>query len=92
MTLRDYRDLIEGGIAAIPDLRFDVHFVVADGERIAARLRFDCTLAGEFLGLRPDGQRRVSFAEHVFYGLRDGRIEEVWALIGRAAIEAQLAA
>ena len=56
---------------------------------MAARLLFDCTPVGGFLGLPVNG-RRVSFAENVFYGFADGRIEEVWSVIDRAAIEAQL--
>ena len=52
---------------------------------------FDCTPQGEFLGLKPNG-KPVSFAEHVFYRWRDGRIHEVWSLIDQPAIQAQLAA
>ena len=56
---------------------------------MAARLAFDCTPRGLFLGLAVDG-RRVSFAENVFYEFRDGKIAQVWSVIDKAAIEAQL--
>jgi SnoaL-like polyketide cyclase len=36
------------------------------------------------------GGRLVIFAENVFYQFRSGRIEEVWSVIDKAAIEAQL--
>jgi predicted ester cyclase len=34
--------------------------------------------------------RRVTFAENVFYQFRDERITEVWSVIDKGAIEAQL--
>ncbi|TGQ20515.1 ester cyclase, partial [Mesorhizobium sp. M00.F.Ca.ET.220.01.1.1] len=34
--------------------------------------------------------KRVSFAENVIYDFQDGRIREVWSVIDKAAIQAQL--
>ena len=56
---------------------------------VASRLRFDCRPKGLFLDLPVNG-RRVVFAENVFYQFRDGKIAEVWSVIDKAAIEAQL--
>ncbi len=89
MTRRQYQDLIAADVAAIPDLVYAAHLVVACGEQVACRLVFDCTPRREFLGFTPDG-RRLTFAEHVFYRFREGRIAAVWSLIDRAAITAQL--
>lgn len=90
MTRLDYRNMIAGDIAAIPDLRFEIRLLVVAGDQVACRLHFDCTPRGEFLGLRPSG-RRISFAEHVFYRLREGKIAEVWSLIDRSAVAEQFA-
>ena len=46
-------------------------------------------LKGLFLGLRING-KRVSFAENVFYQFKSRKIGEVWSVIDKAAIEAQL--
>ena len=89
MTRRQYRDLIAGDIAAVPDLFFDAEIIVAAADRVACRLVFDCTPQHEFLGFTPDGAR-LRFAEHVFYRFHDGRIAAVSSLIDRAAIAAQL--
>lgn len=89
MTRQEYRDMLAGDIAAIPDLVFDAHLVVAADDHVACRLVFDCTPVQEFLGFTPDG-RRVRFAEHVFYRYSEGRIAAVRSLIDRPAIEAQL--
>ena len=90
MTRLDYQNLIARDIAAIPDLHFDVQLLVVDGDKIACRLSFECTPQREFLGFQPNG-KSISFAEHVFYRLRDGKIDEVWSLLDRPAIAAQLA-
>jgi len=87
--LAGYRAMLEKDFREIPDLRFDIGLLIADPPMIAARLRFDCTPQGEFLGLPVNG-RRVSFSENVFYEFRDGKIAEVWSVIDKAAIEAQL--
>ena len=88
-TRRQYQDLIAADIAAIPDLVYDAHVVVASDDQVACRLVFDCTPRHAFLGFTPDG-RRLVFAEHVFYRFRDGRIAAVSSLIDRAAIAEQL--
>ena len=87
--LAGYRAMLEGDFRAIPDLRFDVELVTCDPPNVAARLAFDCTPTGEFLGLPVNG-KRVTFAENVFYEWRDGKIAQVWSVIDKAAIEAQL--
>jgi predicted ester cyclase len=89
MTRRQYQHLIAADIAAIPDLFYDAHIIVASGDQVACRLVFDCTPQHEFLGFSPNGER-LQFAEHVFYHFREGRIAAVWSLIDRPAIEAQL--
>lgn len=89
LGLAGYRAMLVKDFREIPDLRFDVRMLVCDPPLVASRLVFDCTPAGRFLGLDVDG-RRVVFAENVFYEFRDGRIAQVWSVIDKAAIEAQL--
>jgi len=89
LTRRQYQDLLAADAAAIPDLVYDARIIVATDDRVACRLVFDCTPRAEFLGFTPNGER-LSFAEHVFYQYRDGRIAAVSSLIDRAAIAEQL--
>ena len=91
LGLSGYREMLLGDYRSIPDLRFTIELLVADTTHVAARLVFDCTPRGEFLGIPVDG-RRVAFTENVFYRFAEGRIAEVWSLVDRAAIERQLAA
>ena len=89
ITLTDYRAMLEKDFREIPDLSFDIQLLIADPPRIASRLRFDCAPKAAFMGLRVDG-KRVVFCENVFYAFREGKIERVWSVIDKAAIEAQL--
>lgn len=67
----------------------DVHY---NGQRIGLsgyREMLACTPKGKFLGLNVNG-KTVSFTENVFYQFQGGKIEHVWSVIDKAAIEAQL--
>ena len=89
LGLSGYRAMLERDFDEIPDLHFNVRMLISDPPCVASRIEFDCTPKGTFLGLDVDG-RRVSFAENVIYEFRDGRIVEVWSVVDKAAIEAQL--
>ena len=84
-----YREMLERDFREVPDLSFEIQLPIAEPPRIASRLAFDCTPKGKFLGLDVRG-KRVSFTENVFYEFRDGKIAEVWSVIDKAAIEAQI--
>jgi predicted ester cyclase len=87
--LAGYREMLERDFRDIPDLSFNIRMVISDPPHIASRLGFDCRPKGTFLDLPVNG-RRVAFAENVFYAFREERIEQVWSVIDKAAIEAQL--
>lgn len=87
--LSGYRAMLERDFSEIPDLYFDIHLLISDPPCIASRLSFVCTPKGNFLGLPVNG-KKVSFTENVFYQFSDGKIEQVWSVIDKAAIEAQL--
>lgn len=87
--LEGYRAMLEHDVSEIPDLRFDIQQLVADEQQVAARLRFDCRPIGVFRELAVHG-RRVIFHEHVFYAFVDARISQVWSVIDKAEIAAQL--
>ena len=84
-----YREMLERDFHEIPDLYFNIQLLISEPPYIASRLIFDCTPKAKFLGLHVNG-KRVSFTENVFYEFRGERIEQVWSVIDKAAIEAQL--
>ena len=89
LGLSGYRTMLEKDFREIPDLSFQIQLLVSDPPHIASRLAFSCTPMGKFLGLDVNG-KRVSFAENVFYEFRNRKIVQVWSIIDKAAIEAQL--
>jgi predicted ester cyclase len=89
LGLSGYREMLEKDFADIPDLHFDIELLVSDPPHVASRLKFHCSPKGTFLGLQVDG-KKVSFTENVFYRFQGERIEQVWSIIDKAAIEAQL--
>ena len=89
LGLAGYRAMLEQDFRDIPDLRFNIELLISEPPRVAARLIFDCAPVGLFLVLAVDG-RRVSFSENVFYEIDDEKIRQVWSVIDKAAIEAQL--
>lgn len=90
LGLSGYRDMLIADHRTIPDLNFNIGLLVCDPPHVAARLMFDCSPKGEFLGLAADG-RKLTFSENVIYAFRDGKIATVWSVIDKAAVEAQLA-
>jgi predicted ester cyclase len=76
--------------ANIPDLRFNIELLACSPPLVAARLAFECSPKGSFLGLGVNG-RTVTFTENVFYGFKLSKIASVWSVIDKAAIETQLA-
>jgi len=87
--LRKYRQMLEKDFYKIPDLYFNIELLISEPPYTASRLGFECTPRGRFLGLHVNG-KRVSFTENVFYRFRGEKIEQVWSVIDKAAIEAQL--
>jgi predicted ester cyclase len=89
LKLSGYRAMLVKDFEDIPDLRFNIELLACSPPLVAARLAFQCSPKGTFLGLSVNG-RPVSFAENVFYEFRNAKIVSVWSVIDKTAIEAQL--
>ena len=74
---------------AFPDLRADIEDMVADRDKVAVRVRFRGTHAGEFLGFPATG-RTVEYVSHEFYRIADGLIAEEWICSDMATLFRQL--
>lgn len=89
LGVEGYRAMLERDYEQIPDLHFTVALLVVGQNHIAPRLLFEVTPRADFLNLPVNGQK-VIFHEHAFYTWRDSRIENVWSVIDKSAIERQL--
>ena len=62
---------------AFPDLQRTVEDVVAEGDKVVARLTMRGTHTGEYLGVPPTG-RKVTFTAIGIYRIENGKIAEAW--------------
>jgi len=74
---------------AFPDLRFEMHDLVAAGDRVAVRWSAAGTHLGALPGLGTSG-KRLRFAGQSIYELRDGRIAGHWQVVDRLSFVQQL--
>lgn len=63
---------------AVPDIRMEIHEVLAEGDLVAYRATLSGTHEGELLGMAPTG--RSFRVQHMhMLRMRDGRASEHWA-------------
>ncbi len=74
---------------AFPDLRAHIEDIFGDQDRVAVRLRFHGTHAGDFLGIPATG-RVIEYVSHEFYRVADGLIAEEWLCSDMATLFRQL--
>ncbi len=77
--------------AGISDPEFVIHDMIAEGDRVAARLTTSARHTGRFMGIEPSGNRYSIDEIHIFR-LRDGMLVEHWHEFDKAALLAQLRA
>jgi steroid delta-isomerase-like uncharacterized protein len=74
---------------AFPDLEARIEDIFGSADKVAVRLRFRGTHAGDFLGFPATG-RGVEYVSHEFYRVADGLIAEEWICSDMAALLRQL--
>lgn len=84
------RDLVAEWRTAFPDLEFEIHDLVAEGDAVAIRLTYRGTHLGPWRGLEPTG-RTIEVGEMMFFRFEGGALVEMWELDDHATMTAQLA-
>ena len=74
---------------ALSDIDFEVDDLIAEDDRVAARLTASATQTGEFQGLPPSG-RRYTIGEIHMFRIADGKIVEHWHQYDKAGLMSQL--
>ncbi|MGH2954896.1 MAG: ester cyclase [Solirubrobacterales bacterium] len=74
------RRWIEPFRVGFPDVHMKIVELVAEGDRVVARLRCSGTNLGPWRGREPTGRRMHDVDEVYFFTVRDGRIAEAWGL------------
>jgi steroid delta-isomerase-like uncharacterized protein len=77
-------------LAAFPDLRMDVRDIVADGDKVVARVRYTGTQQGEFQGMPATGKSVDVQLVDIFRFSPDGRVSEHWGVLDLLTMMQQL--
>lgn len=75
--------------AAFPDLDWTVEDMIAEDDRVAARLMLRGTHLGDFHGIAPTG-KRVTMQEMVFWRIVDGKLHTGWFQADSLGLRVQL--
>lgn len=73
-----FREELAYWYAAFPDVSVTVEDLVAEGDRVAARITARGTHGGEFMGMPATG-KRIEVQEIDIARIEDGKIAEIWA-------------
>jgi steroid delta-isomerase-like uncharacterized protein len=84
-----FRQVIPYLRTVFPDLHLTIEEMVAEGDRVAFRLRAKGTHKGEGFGVAPSG-KTLDLAEWFFMRLVEGKIVEYWYLRDHALLRQQL--
>jgi steroid delta-isomerase-like uncharacterized protein len=74
-----FKDYMRAVRRAFPDFHNQVEELVAEDDRVVARLTYTGTHTGELFGIAPTG-RRVSYAGVAMFRIVSGQIAEGWVL------------
>ena len=89
--IEGFRQFAVGLVAAFPDLQVTVEDLVAEGNRVVARVTVHATHEGALMGMTPTG-RQVSFEGIDIFEVEDGRIVGRWNLRTLLSLMQQLGA
>jgi steroid delta-isomerase-like uncharacterized protein len=74
---------------ALDDISFRVEDLIAEGDRVAARVTSSARQTGEFMGM-PPSNRRYEIGEIHIFRLRDGKVAEHWHELDAMGLMKQL--
>ena len=75
--------------AAFPDLRITIEELIAEGDKVAARLTMHGTQRGPFAGFPPSG-KQATWAAMSFFRIAGGTIVERWLIPDAPSLQRQL--
>jgi predicted SnoaL-like aldol condensation-catalyzing enzyme len=81
-------EVLHGGVT---EMRLPIEEVVAEGDRVLVRLRFQGRHTGDLMGLAPSG-RSIDIAVMDLFRIVDGRLVEHWALLDNLGLLKQVGA
>jgi steroid delta-isomerase-like uncharacterized protein len=87
----DLKAALERASTALENPTFSIDDMIAEGDRVAARLTTAATQVGPFMGMEPSG-KSYSIEEIHIFRLRDGKVVEHWHQFDQMGMMRQLGA
>ena len=78
MTVADQHKRLSDLIQAFPDLKFSISDMIAEGDKVVARVVWQGTQKNTFMKTESAGKRINYLSEIIFYRLENGKIVERW--------------
>ena len=75
--------------AAFPDLKYVIHSLVAEADRVTARITLKGTHSGEYYGIAPTG-KKVQYPLMIEARFKKGKIVEAWGVGNQLILMLQL--
>ena len=88
---REFRATIEAVLTGFPGVRFELHDVFGEDDKVAVRWTFRAVHGGRFVGLAPS-HADVTQEGNVIYQVRAGRITRAWLQADRLGVLQQIGA
>jgi len=85
------KQLVTGFLTAFPDLHRVIEDLVAEGDKVVARLTVTGTHKGDFQGIAPTG-KQATVTVIVIFRIVGGKIVETWELIDMLGVMQQIGA
>ncbi len=84
-----YKQVVSMYRTALPDLRFAIEDMVAEGDKVVVRLTIRGTHKGEYMGISPTG-KQVAMTAIAIRRIEGGRIVEEWVETDRLGLMQQM--
>jgi len=78
-SLKSYKKHLAAWFKAIPDSHETIEDIIAEGDKVWARLMGTGTNRGEYRGLAPTG-KKVKWEAVSIWRIADGKVVEMWAV------------
>jgi predicted ester cyclase len=89
-TREGFKSMIPVLRTAFPDLEYTIEDQIAEGDRVAQRLRGRGTLKGEFMGMPPTGKTAEWEEMHIHRFDAEGKLIEHWDVTDEVGMMTQL--
>jgi len=83
------KEHISGWLMSVPDLRFHIEQMIADGDRVVSQLVMEGTHEGTWMGISPTG-KRLHIRMITIHRIVNGKIAEDWVLVESLGLFQQL--